>query len=291
MLNSSLPLPYPVLREEPIDYNTSVFKAEIKVTNTAGGYKMVGDFDVNNAGIKTLIKSGDLSFAIQIQCISTWYRDVLYSNDYHFEYVIPAASVHEKVDFCPCIIAKKTIVDFQNKVTDFSEEFEGIPFIINEGEPVGIGQRQKFDAYYKKDIITKAPSIVNIKESATSSVMECFFDDNTIQVHLPKKQHEAYKANGADKNKYSIMNSIVVIPAIIQALNIIYLDEYGNGSSGCENFAWYKTLKYQLGKITKNDQNKIKKMLETPVPTAQMLIDDVSGHALNKLKGMEKQHV
>ena len=124
MLNSNLPLPYPVLRTEPIDFNTSIFTTTISVTEAQNGYNIVADFDVKNASFLALLSEEFLSFALQIECDSTWYRKIHFSPSNHFEMFIPAAEVHNRVDMCPCIIAKKKIDKYHEKISDLAEEFE-----------------------------------------------------------------------------------------------------------------------------------------------------------------------
>lgn len=153
MLNSMMNYPYPILRNQAIDYKTGIFKVDIKKTNRSKGFDLSIDYDVTNRRIKEMLDQRILAYALQIQCVSTWYRKLEISENAGQNVFIPTSMVHERVDLCPCIIALKDISNFTNE--DFSEDFEGITFSVNTGEVVGIGERQKFDAIYKDDIIKK----------------------------------------------------------------------------------------------------------------------------------------
>ena len=81
MLDSSKKYPYPLLRETAEDYMSSVFSDDLEVLREDKGFRIVPRFSVNNEQINALISSGVLSYAVQIQCRSTYYRAVEYVQD------------------------------------------------------------------------------------------------------------------------------------------------------------------------------------------------------------------
>ena len=111
MLNSMMNYPYPILRNQAIDYKTGIFKVDIKKTNRSKGFDLSIDYDVTNRRIKEMLDQRILAYALQIQCVSTWYRKLEISENAGQNVFIPTSMVHERVDLCPCIIALKDISD------------------------------------------------------------------------------------------------------------------------------------------------------------------------------------
>lgn len=288
MLNSSMNYPYPIIRSSAVDYRQSTFDAEIKKEITKDGFKLSIDYKINNPSIEAMINSNVLAYAIQIQCVSTWYRDIVLSSSCHQEIFIPSEKVHERVDLCPCIIAIDKINNFVNE--DFTEEFDGISYDINKGEVIAIGERQKFDALYKNDIIKKGDPIVHFVEDSSTPVMFCEWEYDVIRIHLPKDQKNKYDNIGIyEPWKVPVLNAIYVVPAIVQAISVIYEDVVENGQGSLSGYSWYKTLKILIMKAAKDDDAKYRKMLSDPIKTAQLLLNDNSSQALSIVANSTRQ--
>ncbi|MDQ0204123.1 hypothetical protein [Pectinatus haikarae] len=279
MLNSMMNYPYPVLRNKPADYKTCTFSAEIKKTDKTNGYSLDIVYKTDNNQIKELLDKRKITYALQIQCISTWYRKLEISETSKQTLFLSSDMIHERVDMCPCIIALEDIADFKND--DFSEDFNGISFKLNKGEVAAIGERQKFDAVYESDIIKKGDPIVHFINDTNSSVMYCEWEYNTIQIHLPQSQYKQYtKIGWYESWKVPMLNAVYVVPAIVQGISMIYQDEFNNGDRNLESYLWYKTLKVLIQKTAKDDDREYKKMLNDPIRTAQLLLNDNSSQAL-----------
>ncbi len=288
MLNSSMNYPYPMLRTKPIDYKNSIFTASIKKKIKNDGFSLNITYDVDNSEIKGLLNRKVLAYAIQLQCISTWYRDLHISDSEEQEIFIPSNLVHERVDLCPCIVANEKISNFTN--SDFTEDFDGISYEINKGEVVAIGERQKFDAIYKNDIIKKGDPIVHFVNDERSSVMFCEWEYDVIRIHLPKEQYKKYNEIGKYESwKVPMLNAIYVVPAIVQGIYEICQDEINHGQGTLERYSWYKTLKIMIMRVAKDDDKEFKRMLSDPIKTAQRLMNDNSFHALELVAASAKQ--
>lgn len=288
MLNSEMNYPYPVLRSEPGDYKTAIFSVMLVKEDREDGYHLKIDYSVNNGEIEKLIKSKAIAFALQIQCTSTWYRKIQISGSPSQIICIPAGEVHGKVELCPCIVALKELDNFQN--SDFSEDFEGISFQLHKGDVVGIGDRYKFEAIYKDDIIKSGDSIVHVVKDLKSPVMHCEWEFETIQIHLPMKQYEQYCIIGEqEKWKLPVLNAIYVVPVIVQAISEIAKDELYGGDQTLKDYTWYKTLHFLMEKKANGETNKFRNLLRNPIKTAQILLDDNSSQSIEILSKTSKQ--
>jgi len=285
MLNISINYPYPVIRPYSEDYIDTIFSGDLRVTPESDGYYIYPNFSVNNSEIQKMISEGKLTYAIEVECVSTWLRKLLIIANNEVQKLDPKL-IHETVELTPCIIAAEKIIDYSND--DFAEEYRSIKYIINAGEVVGIGQKRTFDAFYQNDIIKNGSSIVRFKGSDTLRALSCDFSGNLICITLPTEQFDDYKNCGYNKSKYKMLNAILSIPVVVEAIGIISSDEDDTDhKSGLENKAWYKTIVANLKRYTENDDNKYKKLLSKPFTTAEILLGNNSAEALSYLSQMD----
>ena len=173
---------------------------------------------------------------------------------------------------------------------DFTEDYDGIPYEINKGEVVAIGERQKFDAIYKNDIIKKGDPIVHFVNDDEATVLYCEWEYDTIRIHLPKEQFKKYNEVGKNEPwKVPMLNAIYVVPVIVQGIYEIYQDEVAGRPTTLERYSWYKTLKVLIMKVAKDDASEYKRMLGDPIKTSQRLLNDNSLQALNLVYDVTKQ--
>ena len=277
MLNNSINYPYPILRSSTIDYKSTTFTAEIPDPEPyADGYRIKVVYSITNPEIQKLVVEGKAAFALQVYCISTWYRrlKVCELGKDNFEFELKSNIVHNRVDLCPCIVAQDSLKGFYSD--DFQDDFVGMNFDINPGEVIGIGDCRYFDAVFKKEIIP-LESIVQVVTEEQDKVMSCDFDKNYICVHLPEVQYNMYISMGLNEPwKTPILNAICSVPAIAKGI-----EEVSHNDSELVERPWFKSLKYHLHELVNNDEDKYKDLFDDPIKTAQLLLHNNSGTALD----------
>ena len=189
MLNPNINYPYPVIRASEEDYHSTTFKGDLVVNLQPDSYLVHPAFEINNAGIAALIEEGKLMYAVEIQSPATWYRK-LFPVKGNTPIRLEPASVHERVELTPCIIATTQIPGFTND--DFEEEYTGMTFDLNAGDVIAIGEIRTFDALYQDDIIKNGTSPVTIARSETAKDISCDFSGSLIEITLPADQHDRY---------------------------------------------------------------------------------------------------
>ena len=285
MLNVSINYPYPVIRPYSEDYIDTVFEGELTVTPENDGYYIHPKFSIANTEIQSMIDEGKLTYAIEIKCVSTWFRRLVRITNNVAQKIDPTM-IHENVELTPCIIAMEKITDFSN--ADFVEEYRSIKYTINPGEIVGIGQKRTFDAFYQNDIIRNGSSIVHFEGSDSLKELSCDFTGNLINITLPTEQFEDYKNCGYNKKKYKMLNAILSIPVVVEAIGIISNDENNpDEKSGLEGKSWYKTIVANLKRYAENDDNKYKKLLGKPFTAAEILLGNNFIAALSYLNDLD----
>ena len=211
MLNININYPYPVIREYAEDYENTLFLGALSVHLETDGYSIHPAFDIENEQIKNMLLSEDLTYAVEVQCVSTWFRK-LYLIKNNGSIKLDSKIIHERVELIPCIVATKYIENFTN--ADFAEEYSGMKFEINAGDIVGIGQKRTFDALYQNDIIKNGSSIVSIGGSDSIREISCDYSGSIITITLPADQYENYRECGYNKAKYKMLNAIIMITAL-----------------------------------------------------------------------------
>ena len=285
MLNVNINYPYPVIREYTEDYQNTDFIGELKVLLEPDGYAVHTNFEISNKEIQSMIRKNILTYALEIQCVSTWFRKLYPIQECEVIRLDPQM-IHERVELIPCIVAKKDIKGFTNK--DFAQEYQAIKFDLKVGDIVGIGQKRIFDALYQNDIIKNGSSIVDVGGSDSIKEVQFDFSQSVIKITLPYDQYENYKNCGYNRSKYKMLNAILIVPALVEAIGIIAADEKDSEhQSGHQNRAWYKTIVVNLKRFAENDERKYLQLLEKPFASAELLLGNNSAEALDFLCQVE----
>lgn len=284
MLNPNNNFPYPVLRESAEDYNSTVFQGNLTVELEQDGYTIHPEFSVENNGLQKMLASGEIIYAVEVQCVSTWYRKMFFIQN-NKAVKLDSKDIHERVEVTPCIIAIKNIVDFTND--DFAEEYLGMNFNINPGDVIGIGVKKSFDALYQNDIIKNGTSIVSICGSNNQKEISCNFNGSVIEVKLPQNQYESYLECGYNRDKYKLLNAVLTIPVLVEAIGIISNDENNpDHNSGYSGYTWYKTIVANLKRYAGNNDTKYYNLLDKPFSSAEILLANNSASVLDYLSQM-----
>ena len=281
MLNSNVKYPYPLLRETAEDFLNTTFNGNLEVLREDQGFRIVPHFSVNNDEIEVLIKKGVFSYAIQIQCPSTYYRGVEYIED-NKPFFIYGGTVHELVELCPCIIAVQDLDEYQND--DFVPAFKLAPIRIYKNDVVGIGNVIRFHAYYKADEVKKASSVITVQADNSIERIKVDLSQPNIIVSLPEDQYNIYVNIGTStSDQVTMLTGILSVPVIALALSEIDLDD----ESDYAELPWYKSLRALLDKMANGDPAKVSALLENELSTAQLMLGDNLSESLGILNNRD----
>ena len=281
MLNSDLRFPYPLLREEAVDFSTAVFSDDLDILRESNGFRIVPRFSVNNSQIQELLNAGIFSYGIQIQCSSTYYRAVEYIKN-NRDVFIPGGTVHDQVEICPCIVAMEDLIPYS--IDDSVTAFHHIPVGVYCSDVVGIGTVRRFRAYYKADQVKKASSVITVQVNKDVDRINIDLGKPNIFVYLPQDQFNSYMDLGtATSDQIKMLMGLIYVPAITQALSAMDVD----GDSEFANQPWYKSLMASLDKLAEGDPEKITELIENPFETAQRMIGDNISTTLQILKNRD----
>ena len=236
MLKSNLCYPFPVLRNESIDYKQSTFIVEVNKEVNSTSHILNVNYIVNNEYIKDLIQNGFAKVGVIVKSSAVWYRkffDITTNN----KILIDAKEVYGRVYVLPCIVATKKIENFYND--DFEEEFKISTIEINAGEIIGVSEELVFDAILSNDIFKNTSSIFDIV-STKENYISYDLSQSKIVVMIPKSLHDKYRTIERSSLKPApILNSMIIFPVLVEVLEEMKtsFDELD------ENCNWYKTIK------------------------------------------------
>lgn len=281
MLSDNINCPYPLLRRTRVDFQNTVFISNLDVLRENQGFRVVPNFSVNNKQIEALIDSGRFSYAVQIQCRSTYFRKIEYISN-NTPFFIPGGQVHEQVELRPCIIVMEDLEDYC--IDDFVQAFKISKVSVYKSDVVGIGNAIRFCAYYKADEVKKASSVILVQEDKTIERVRIEFNHPDIVVKLPEQQYDAYlKIGTSTSDQITLLTGVMYVPVIALALQEIRKNEDNDNADQ----AWYKSLSTLLYKMTGGAWEKKNELLEDPFGTAQKMLGDNLATSLKILDDRE----
>lgn len=251
MQNNSKSYPIPVLGNAD-DYSESfTVKGTFHLAGEAINITL--EHAIENKGIQKLISERKAAFGSQIECKGTFFRKTFTGGTV----AVKSSLLKERVAITPYVIAIESITDFvpENANSDYS----GVRFSINPGEYVAIGKTAFFSA--DKDFNISEPnisSIMTIKPSEAGEHYIASFDNDIIEIMVPKTDLELIELFAASPETEAVIHGMIVLPVLAEAIDKLKKIEYDGNK-------WFKVL-LEITESRKIDIN-------TPFLAAQQLLD------------------
>ena len=152
--------PYPILSDKSdntTDYKSSTFTSNLSMIETIaenGEIVITCSFETTNEEIKKHIGNKKASFAIEVSCTDTIFKEIYNCNEQD-EISINGNNCYGKVEFTPIIVIKENIKKFQSR--DLNDEFGDSNFDLFPGDIIAtnapVVKTITFDAPKLGDII------------------------------------------------------------------------------------------------------------------------------------------
>ena len=273
--------PYPVLWNKNDDYKKpSKFLVEIEAKENFKNIKLKINFLLKDKEIENLIKENKAEYVVHIEATSTYFRELISTREAEINYDLKDNDILGRLQISFFILAKEDILDYKN--SNFNEDYSGESFNLKKGNIIAIADSYRFDIEKNDDNLEKVSSIFSIcqKETVEQTGMTVDMNSDKIRIALNKTDYINYHQLSQNSNNINIINSIIILPALIFIFEQLKKDFDENDFS---DYKWFRAL----GKIfEKNNQSLNKELLENQlsIDLAQRILNYPIERAFNSLK-------
>lgn len=251
--------PYPVIKEDVEDFNTTTYKINIFYEESDGNDLILKfEFVLDNEEIKELIKEKKAKFIVHVEESVTMFREVFEFSETSGKINIPEDKVRHKIELSSFIVAKTELPNF--KSNDLNMIYNNIEINYNKFNIIGISQSNEILIQKESDEIKDVSSIFQIVKSEEERILKIRLANERIYIEMPNKDYERYNIlthryrNINKNNSHLILLSLVIIPSFVEALSTIKTDY-----KAYQDAIWYNSL---LKAFDKKNVD-IEKMFET----------------------------
>lgn len=193
--------------------------------------------DIHNEDILKLVHDEYAAFVCEIDCPSTFYREIFYPQETSFEIRVKRKDVAKRVNIDFTVTVTKNINDYTN--SEFHPDYQGFSFDLEPGDLLAL-VKMHYDADIKYDKLQSAGSFMTIVPGHDEKNTVYYLGKSKIEIHLPKALYDDYRVsfNGPGKHA-TIFHSSIVFNALTYALLNYDDEEYSNT-------LWARTLKYRI---------------------------------------------
>lgn len=236
--------PYPVLSQKGSDYKNASFAVRNHAPRLVGDAMHIDmDLDLQCPAVADLIARGVAEYAVHIDCATTSYRELLHQRHPRFRHVIDVEKLAGRVERLALVIATHEIRDYDGD-GQLSEDFAGFRFDIPRGGIVAHCSLPVLVVTAPLKAGDAGPPVVVLhKRPETGDVlMSVELNQDSIMIGLGAGEYDSYNRMSADPALQPVLNSMLVLPALIYCLEVLRdgePDEY-------REYAWYQTITQSL---------------------------------------------
>lgn len=262
--------PYPVIVEDGDYYKNSSFDAEVSQELDGYNVKLLFKAELNNDELQELLDEGIVEIVYHIECPQTCFRTCYCTREKESCYLLKDTDVNGNVQVCSFIVAKKRIEKYTN--TLFSADYAGFHFDIEKGCVMAIGSQLNILINKIRDDLATTSSIFSIVPNKDPMETTTITDlsKNKIVVMLPEKIYGVYVNLQNYLDVQSAMHAMIIIPALMYALNEIKQDR--EQLYNYEEHRWYRNLRKACEKIGITINEETLANIDT-YKTAQLLLN------------------
>lgn len=279
--------PYPVLAE----FNDSYLNVEftVKAEIIRDGFDLLISVKslLTDSKLQEFIVSGKATLLYHVECAQTGYREIFETDNYDYKISVKGAKISGDLHFCPFVVAKEDIINYEND--NFNPFYTEPIKKIEKGCLLAIGKQHNWPI--KKSILdlmnTSSPFRIlkNMDESQKHMVIE-YESEERIKIKLTETDCALYRSMSGNPQLHDILNSAIVIPALIYVLGQLQRIEPDEMEANYGKLPWYISIKEALNKNFSKDILMIKdeniyeiaqKMLKTPINLAMENLANLGG--------------
>lgn len=237
--------PYPVLRLKNSDYIETDYISEINLVDRMTNIVVECQSKIDNPDLKRLLLEEKIEFVYRVECPKTYYREIIKTSDENIKFRLDNKNLLDKVYIESLVVAKEDIKGFSSKA--FHRDFKDIKFDFTLGNVLGVGKSIEFKSDKNINDLYSVDSIFSVVRRDTDQEDGMRVDINgngKIQVSLSKPDYNKYALLVKRQAYKSILNTMIVLPALIWAFENIRLSEDFYESN--KDARWLKSINIVL---------------------------------------------
>lgn len=214
--------PYPILCEEIDDYKDNIFSVEVKPEKDINKILLKCSMKLNDKVLIEMIERDQVEIVYHIECAKNLYRNIYTSSKLLTEISIDDRDLNGTVDICVFIVASQDIDRYKND--NFNDDYGDESFSIQKGNIMGFYNVPRIHITKDTEELAKMSSIFSIsKKNEKDATMEFELTETKIKIYLNQEDYNQYRliANSGKRELQPVINSMIIMPALIYAFNMI----------------------------------------------------------------------
>ena len=214
--------PYPILCEEIDDYKDNIFSVEVKPEKDINKILLKCSMKLNDKVLIEMIERDKVDIVYHIECAKNLYRNIYTSSKLLTEISIDDRDLNGTVDICVFIVASQDIDRYKND--NFNDDYGDESFSIQKGNIMGFYNVPRIHITKDTEELAKMSSIFSIsKKNEKDATMEFELTETKIKIYLNQEDYNQYRliANSGKRELQPVINSMIIMPALIYAFNMI----------------------------------------------------------------------
>jgi len=256
---SSRSYPYPVVGNRD-DVPGAAFQAALEMTSDKQAVYLDAQIKCSSKTINDLVKKGDASFVIHVECSNTLYRKAFEFDQQTHRVQISSDTLNDAVEVNVFTRAKKNLSGY--RVDKAHSDYGNVAFTVEKGDILAVGDSHVFYVEAPFDALSPIGSIMQITETQKDGdqPMQVQYGGQKILIELSKKDFEDYKRLKTLEGVSAALTMGIVLPVLVDAIYILQKGEED------DDLRWVRSLKRRIDDVGM-------KLEDDPLETAQRILE------------------
>jgi len=241
------------------------FQSPVEVAIQGQTIEVAVLFQNGSDSLKSLVKQEKATYAVHLECSSTFFRQSFETQDEELMIELPRTSLHGRIDGIAMAVAKKRIVKY--KVDASHPDYGNRTFEVDSGDVLAVSEPFRFDVDVDAEDLQKISSIMVIcpDHNRHEGEMIIHWHEPRIKIVLPNEDFSRYKVVRQSPHSRSLAGMLVALPVLTEAVRQVVADE-----SESSDMRWHRCIKRRI------EQLEIAPNEEPLVISQKILADPVS---------------
>jgi hypothetical protein len=230
-------------------------------------------FDLKNKALEDLMRKGQASFVVEIECASTFFRRSFSTRNNVERFAVPSKLVRARVVVGFFICCDAPVKDY--KPSECHPDYAGETFDVEQGDVLATGGFSYFVAEKTFDPLRPpVSSFMSIMEGTLfEGPVQIDYETEKITVILSKTDWGNYLAVRGNNHAVGVLHSAIVLPVLVDAIHQVQ-----NERSEYSDSPWFGRLDAIL------EAKGLRK--KEPFEAAQKILDNPASRGLHGIGGM-----